>query len=136
MLARSVGERSHDPRSATYFFADWRPFAAAAFVGFGPPMAGAYDVRSAPLFAMLVFGWGIAPVAVAVIMFMIRRWYVAWGWLVAVLAYSYFALAAFFRTSSSTAIVDFLWAPVWGIVIAGPIGALLGFSWSRYFGKK
>jgi hypothetical protein len=102
---------------------DWHLFSVAIALASGPPLVAAYDVKAAPLFACGLLLWGLLPIAIAAFMFRAKRWYAAWGWLVAVSALNYFVLASFLQSHSSTAILDFLWAPAWGVVLVGPVGA-------------
>ena len=112
----------------------WLLFSCFLVLGAPPAMIGAYDVRAAPLFAMGVLLWGLLPLGLGLVLFAMRRWYVAWGWLIAVLAYRYVVLAMFAQSGSSTAVISFLWAPVWSIAVVGPLGALVGFFLSRRLG--
>lgn len=106
-------------------FQDWRIFIALIVVASGPAIFAAYDMRAAPLFAAGLLLWGLLPMAIAYLMFWFRRLFAAWGWLAGVAAHSYFSLAYVLQSESSTAAIDFLWAPAWNIVVFGPVGALV-----------
>jgi hypothetical protein len=88
-------------------------------------------MRTAAAFALGLLLWGLLPVAIAYVIFLFRLRYAAWGWLLAITAYSYFSLAYVLQSESSTAAVDFLWAPAWSIVVFGPAGALCGALLAR-----
>jgi hypothetical protein len=115
-------------------FEDRRFFVAVMLVACGPPIFAAYDMRAASLFALGLLLWGLLPVAIAYVIFHFRRQYAAWGWLIGVTGHGYFSLAYVLQSESSTAAIDFLWAPAWNIVVFGPAGALLGAVLARVRG--
>lgn len=112
-------------------FQDRRIYVALIVVASGPAIFAAYDVRAAPLFAVGLLLWGLLPMAIAYLMFHFRRLFAAWGWIAGVAAHSYFSLAYVLQSQSSTASIDFLWAPAWNIVVFGPVGALIVVLLSR-----
>lgn len=112
-------------------FQDRRIYVALIVVASGPAIFAAYDVRAAPLFAVGLLLWGPLPMAIAYLMFHFRRLFAAWGWIAGVAAHSYFSLAYVLQSQSSTASIDFLWAPAWNIVVFGPVGALIVVLLSR-----
>jgi hypothetical protein len=84
----------------------------------------AYTYASAPLiFLTLIVLWNIAPLLVAVIMYVAGARSPAWGWLVAVAIFGLWSVLAVLRSDSSTAALGFMWTPIWSFLIAGPIGA-------------
>jgi hypothetical protein len=103
-----------------------RLFMAATVVASGPALYASYDVRTSPFFAAFLLIWSLAPIAVPYLILFFGRHLAAWGWNLAVLAYGYFGLITVLQSESSTASIDFLWIPVWNMVIFGPLGALIG----------
>jgi hypothetical protein len=106
-------------------------FAAAMVAASGPPIFAAYSAKGSPVFAIGLLVWGLLPIAIAFLIFHLRRQYAAWGWITAVLAYNYFVAANVVQSRSSTAFLDFVWAPLWDMVIVGPIGAFIGVLLAR-----
>ena len=102
-------------------------FIVAISVGALLPIAFALDFRSAPLFAFGILLWSLAPLAVAWLIFKRGAHAAAWGWLLAVVGFcAYVWLSVTFVSTGSTSSLAFLWAPVWAMLIAGPIGAFIG----------
>jgi|KBSMisStandDraft_5_1062788.scaffolds.fasta_scaffold225129_2 hypothetical protein len=108
-------------------------FLGALVLASGPALFATYDMRSNPIFAAgLLVGWAM-PLLIAFLIFRARRYLPAWGWLLAVLLFSYFVVANVLQSANSTASLDFLFAPVWNTAIVGPAGALVGLflAWVR-----
>jgi len=95
---------------------------------------GAYDVRSDYLIAFALLLWGLLPLSIPIVLFHVQKRFAAWGWLLMVLVFGYFVLITVARSESSTAAFDFLWAPLWSLVLVGPVGALVGSVLERKFG--
>jgi hypothetical protein len=98
----------------------WIAIALAAL----PQLSVLHAYASAPLlFLILLVLWNIAPLLVAVVMFVAGARYPAWGWLIGVAAYGLWSAMAVLYSERSTAALGFMWAPIWSFLIVGPIGA-------------
>jgi hypothetical protein len=73
-------------------------------------------------FIGLLFLWNIAPMAMAVVFYVAGARPAAWGWLIGVAAWGIWSALSVVLSHSSTAALGFLWAPVWGLIIVGPVG--------------
>jgi hypothetical protein len=106
--------------SAIYFW-------IAAVVFMLPGLYVAHNFRSVPTGDLLeVLLWNFAPVLIAIILFVSRARAAAWGWLVAVGVTMYIVVIAVKLSSRSTASLDFFWAPIWNVVLVGPVGLAIG----------
>ena len=78
-------------------------------------------------FSVSALAWSLSPIAVPVIMALARAKSAAWGWLVAITAFGYFIFATVFVwPQGSTAAIALFWAPIWSLIIVGPLGAIIG----------
>lgn len=114
-------------------FEDRRIFLAVLILASGPAFYPIYGATSEPLFFSGLLLWGLLPLAIAFLIFHLRRHYAAWGWLLGVLIHGYVSIVIVRQSESSTAVLDFLFVPVWNIVIVGPVGALVGVLLARAF---
>lgn len=112
-------------------FQDWRIFIAVMVFAGLPYIYVAYGSKAAPLFALGLFGWSLVPLAIAFVIFHVRRQHAAWGWIVLVAAHNYFVLVNVRQSESSTAALDYVTAPLLNVVIIGPLGALIGVLLAR-----
>jgi hypothetical protein len=110
---------------------DRRVFVAMLIVASGPAFYPVYGATSEPLFFSGLLLWGLLPLVIAFLIFHFRRHYAAWGWLLGVLIHGYISIVLVRQSESSTAVLDFLFVPAWNIVIAGPVGALVGVLLAR-----
>jgi len=111
-------------------------FLAALVLAAGPALFATYDMSSNPIVAAgLLVGWAM-PLLIAFLIFRARRYLPAWGWILAVLLFSYFVVVNVMQSANSTASLDFLFAPVWNTVIVGPSGALVGLFIARLLRPK
>jgi hypothetical protein len=108
------------PTSAIYFW-------IATIVFMLPGLYVAHNFRSIStgdqLEALL---WNFAPVLIAIVLFVSRAKAAAWGWLVAVGVATYIVLIAVTLSSRPTASLALFWAPVWNVVLIGPLGLAIG----------
>jgi len=90
--------------------------------------------REKPLIAVWFFGWSIAPYIAAVgVNLLTKRPLI--GVLPAAVAVV-FDVQTFLRvqsSTSSTAVLDFLWTPILNVVVVVPLGALAGLLLLRFF---
>lgn len=112
-------------------FQNRRIFLLVMVVALAPAIYAAYDLHSVPFFAFGLLIWWALPVGIAYLVFHFRRHDPAWGWLVAVLLHGYFIVVSVRQSESSTASLEFLWAPLVSIIVVGPAGALVGALLSR-----
>jgi len=78
-------------------------------------------------FGLWMLGWSLGPIVVAVILALVNVRAAAWGWLVAVTFSGYAVFASVFVwPQSSTAALALIWAPLWNLIVLGPIGAVVG----------
>ncbi|MEX2198614.1 MAG: hypothetical protein WD886_07365 [Burkholderiales bacterium] len=117
-------------------FEDRRIFVAVLLLASGPALYPLYGATSEPLFFSGLLLWGLLPLAIAFLIFHLRRYYAAWGWLLAVLIHGYASVVIVRQSESSTAVLDFLFVPAWNIVIVGPVGALVGVLLARFLRPK
>ena len=113
-----------------------RFFIATTVAASGPALYAAWDFRASPLFSAFILIWSLSPIAVPYILLYFDHKFPAWGWNLAVLAYGWFGLMAVLQSKHSTASIDFLWIPVWNMVIFGPIGAGIGLLVARSISKS
>jgi len=73
-------------------------------------------------FIALLLLWNIAPMAMAAVFYIAGARSAAWGWLIAVAVWGLWSAVSVVLSRSSTAALGFLWAPLWGLVIFGPVG--------------
>jgi hypothetical protein len=92
-----------------------------------PGIYVAHGFDDAPLSDQLeVLLWSLAPTFVAMILFVCQAKAAAWGWLVAVGVTTYIVLVAVKLSSTPSASLAFFWAPIWNLVLVGPVGLGIG----------
>jgi len=70
--------------------------------------------------------WNLIPTLIAITLYACRARAAAWGWLIATGATMYVVLMAVLTSSKATESIAFFWAPIWNILIIGPIGLIVG----------
>lgn len=117
-------------------FEDRRIFGGVLVTASVPAFYPLVGAASEPLFFSGLLLWGLLPPAIGFLIFHLRHYYAAWGWLVGILIHGYVTVAIVRQSESSTAVLDFLFVPAWNIAIVGPAGAFVGVLLARVLRPK
>src|SRR5580765_3802273 len=106
--------------SSVYFY-------AAALIFLLPGLYVVHSFSSNPFVEQLeTLAWNLAPVLIAVVLYVSRLRAAAWGWLIAIGITMYIVVIAVLHASSANESIALFWAPIWNILIVGPVGLTIG----------
>ena len=101
-------------------------FYVAAAVFMLPGAYVVYGLRGTPSEQIEALIWNLAPVLVAIGLFKTRSKGAAWGWLIGTGVTMYVVVIAVMNSARPTSSIALFWAPIWNILIVGPVGAIWG----------
>ena len=121
----------------TYHFNSAAYFLGAVAVCSIPGACVAYGFQDTPLGERLeVLAWQLAPLSVAIVLYVLGARAGAWGWLVSVGCLAYVVSIGVKLSSSPTDSIAHFWAPVWSVLFVGPIGLAIGIIVGRLRHKR
>lgn len=105
-------------------------FWLAAFIVAVPALYAIRDSASGGL-SWTFATFELAPVMLACAFYVFKWRMFAMGWLVTTGVFGYVVLLGVVISGRSTAVLDFIWLPMWSVCVVGPIGGAFGVAIQR-----